>query len=416
MYKRANGLICNGRGRDRGSVAATVAVLLIILLGFAALGTEVVYAMFKQRQMQAVADSAALAGATAIMTGRPADPAFEARAVATTMGFTQGAAGATVTVQRPPMSGPYAGSMLAIEVIISQPQPSILSSLFRSGPWDVGARAVASAGNQGVYCVLALDPSAPAALAISENASLTSGTCGAASNSNSASSIKVDNNGSINGPVSTVGNWALGVNGSLNNPQLSNYAPPVPDPYAGVRTGTVPPCTGQSGTAVGNSIVNLMPGHFCEGWDFENNVTLNLAPGTYYIDSELTIGNNGILQGTAGVTLVINGDYAINLGQNSNIDLVAPSTGAFAGMAMVDLSTASGVTQVFSNNVVFSVTGAIYLRNQTARFENNGMTATGGCTQIIARIIQIQNSAELDNNCQGVGTQPIGTSPSHLVE
>jgi hypothetical protein len=41
--------------------------------------------------------------------------------------------------------------------------------------------------------------------------------------------------------------------------------------------------------------VNLTSGHFCNGWNDANNVTINLAPGTYDVDQKLDGSNNIIL-------------------------------------------------------------------------------------------------------------------------
>ena len=138
-----NHLVVAGRNiwsAQRGGVAIFFAVVLSALIGFAALGTEVGFAMFKQRQMQSAANAAAVSGATAVMTGSPASAVLEARAVAAAGGFTDAAAGATVTVNRPPLSGSFAANAEAIEVIVRQPQTLPLSGLFHVGTWYVGAR------------------------------------------------------------------------------------------------------------------------------------------------------------------------------------------------------------------------------------------------------------------------------------
>ncbi len=92
--------------------------MFIVLLGFTALATEVGFVLFKQRQMQSAASSAALGGAIALMTGHPAVYSVEAKAIATQAGFTDGAAGATVTVNNPPKAGNALGVTGAVEVII----------------------------------------------------------------------------------------------------------------------------------------------------------------------------------------------------------------------------------------------------------------------------------------------------------
>src|ERR1022692_2652315 len=86
------------RCANHGSVAVFVGLILPALIGFAALGSEVTYAMFKQAQFQTIASAGAFAGATALMTGHPADLTVEVRAVIASAGFTAGRAGATVNI------------------------------------------------------------------------------------------------------------------------------------------------------------------------------------------------------------------------------------------------------------------------------------------------------------------------------
>jgi len=394
-----------------------IGLILLVVIGMSALGVEISYALYKHRQQQSAADSSALAGATALAIGHPTDPATEARAVAGSAGYVDGTAGVTVTVNHPPASGSYAGNQIAVEVIISQPQTLSMMGLFRTAAVSITARAVAIERNSGLYCVLALDTSAAQSILLNNNAVVSNPNCGVASNSSSATALTLDNNAQVNGPVSVRGNWSLGNNAELNGHPLISNGPTISDPYANVQLQSVPACTSQSGTAGNNATVSLNPGHFCSGWSFSNNVTLNLSPGTYYIDQQLTFGNNTTMNGTGGVTLVINGNYAISIGNNAEISLTAPTSGPYAGLAFFGLPTASPtVTQTFSNNTELNIKGAVYFPNQIIQFDNNGTTAPSGCTQVIARIVRFSNNVQLDNSCNGTGTKPIANPPSQLVE
>ena len=152
------------RGNERGSVAVHLAIVMVALVGFAALAIEGGYLLLKHRQMQSAADGAAMSGATALGFGFPADFRMEAKAVAAASGFTDGVAGTTVTVNSPPLTGPAAGNAFAVEVIVRQPQTLSLVRVYRSGVFDVGARSVAVAQPSYMYCMLSLDPSASAAI------------------------------------------------------------------------------------------------------------------------------------------------------------------------------------------------------------------------------------------------------------
>jgi len=403
--------------RRRGSVAIQIGLMMIVVLGMAGLGTEITFLMFKHRQMQSAADSAALGGATALGTGFPADFVLQARAIAASGGFVHGVDAVTVAVNHPPTIGALAGDPNAVEVVVAQPQTLGMVSLFRSGLFDVGARAVAILGNTSLYCILALDPTASAAVRIENNAIVTNSSCGVAVNSSSDSALVLRNNAAINGPVSVHGDWSLSNNAQLNGSPLVNHGPVIADPYASVALQPIPSCTAQPDSGGNNATINLNPGHFCNGWNFSNNVTVNLSPGAYYIDDRLRLRNNAVLNATGGVTLIVNGDYAVDFSNNVTLNITAPSTGPYAGLAFFGLRDAApGATQSFQNNAVLNIKGVVYFPNQIIEFENNGTTTPGGCTQVIGRIVHISNNVELDRSCAGTGVKPIGSSPSRLAE
>ncbi len=402
---------------DRASVAVHMALMLVAIIGMVALGTEMVFLLYKHRQMQSVADAAATGAVTAMVNGTPSDFRTEALAIAANAGFTDGADGVSVAINNPPTIGAYTGDNSAVEVIVSQPQSLGLVNLFRSGIFDVGARAVAAAENSADYCILSLDSSAPGAVTVKNNGVIANPVCGVAVNSSSATSIQLSNNAAINGPVNTHGGISLSNNAELNGTPINQNASVTPDPYSDRTIQTPPACTGQSGSGGNNATIDLTAGHFCSGWNFQNNVTLNLAPGAYYIDTKLNIGNNAIINGTGGVTLIINGNYAINVTNNVRLTLTAPTTGPYAGLAIFSSPTAtSSVTQTFSNNAVIKIVGAIYMPNQTVDYQNNSGTNATKCTQIVARIVYISNNVTLNKDCAYTGTSPIGSSAAKLVQ
>ena len=77
----------------RGSVAIMMGALLAVLMGMVALGTEITFVLYKQRQMQSAADTAALSAATALSKGYPADFTVEGRAISAASGFVDGVDG-----------------------------------------------------------------------------------------------------------------------------------------------------------------------------------------------------------------------------------------------------------------------------------------------------------------------------------
>jgi hypothetical protein len=401
----------------RGSVAVQIGLMAVALIGMAALGTEIVFLLYKHRQMQMAADAAAISATTALAKNFPADLNVEARAVAAEAGFVHGVDGVSVTLNHPPLSGSSAGNANAVEVTVAQPQNLYMVRLFRSGVFNVGARAVAFVPQAYQYCMLALDPIASGALNILNNGVVANPLCGVAVNSSSNSALTLSNNAAVNGPVSVHGNWSLANNAHLNGSPLINHAPVIDDPYAGIALQAIPACTGQPASGGNNATINLTPGHFCSGWNYANNVTVNLAPGAYYIDTKLSVRNNAVVNGMGGVTIILNGNYAIDFANNVRVNITAPSTGPYAGLAFFGpRNGTTGVTQTFSNNTILNIKGVIYFPSQTVEIDNNGSTTSGGCTQVVAQLIRVQNNVQLDNNCVGTGVLPIGSGSAYLVE
>ncbi len=391
--------------------------MLPVLTGFAALGTETGLWFYTHQTMQSAADGAAYSAAVARNQGNTTTFQSEAQAVATRYGFVNGNNGTLVAVNRPPLSGPNAGNANAVEVLIQQSQQRLLSAVLTNAPLTIGARAVASTTPGGTACIIGLDPSAANTVQMLNNATLPDPVCGVASNSSSASGLSLSNNAALSGPALSHGGIALSVNAQLlGNPNLSNAAP-LPDPYAGRDAGTPPVCTTQNGTGSNNSSRTLRPdttvggvgvARFCSGLNFTNNFQATFEPGVYFIDSQLVFGNNAVIRGT-NVTLVVNGNYAINIGNNASLDLSAPVSGPTAGLVFFGGRTATPtVTQTFANNTVFNLTGAIYFPNQIINFNNNATTAvSGGCTQVIGRMVRISNNVHIRANCAGTGTESV---------
>jgi hypothetical protein len=399
----------------KGGVAVQIGVGLGALIGMLGLGTESTFLIYKHRQMQSVSDSAAISAAMAVSQAWPRDPVSEARAVAARLGYVHGADQVTITVNAPPATGLYAGNGGAVEVIVSQPQDLAMMGLFGPDSANVGTRSVALRESTGRFCILALDQTVSQAMYVSNNAVLADTECGVAVNSSSETALVMNNNAIINGPVHTRGAWQLANNAELNGKPLTQHGTLIDDPYADIQLQSPPPCTGQSGSGSNNITRNLTPGHFCSGWDFKNNVTLNLAAGSYYIDSQLSIKNNVIINGT-GVTLIINGNYAMDIDNNGALNVSAPTSGDYAGLVFFGKRDGtSTVLQKFSNNTVMNIQGAVYFPNQILEFDNNGVTTAQGCTHVIGRMVRMMNNVELKNNCEDTGVKPI-SPPAQLVE
>ena len=412
------------RRDHEGTIAVMTALSLTALVGFTGLGIEATQWYNEKRSIQAASDDAALSAAVAYSQGATSTYNTEGKSVAGSDGFVDGTGNVSVTVNRPPASGPYASNASAIQVIIVAPATPVLSRMF-IGDFNISASAVAIPYSPSANgCVLALNGAAAGAGTLSGTTHITLSNCSFDVNSTSGSALVMNGNSSLTasdvvlgGGDSLSNNSTLTVTGSIKMNQ-----PPVTDPYAKrVIPTPATPCVN-----LGNHIntnLTLNPGTYC-GINLNAGNTLTLNPGIYIIDQgDFNISGGATVNGT-NVTIILTtsgtdyskvGNIVINGG--AIINMTAPTDPAIVSHGMVfwqDGRKPDNSKDNFNGGSTMNITGAIYTPSQTVSF--NGGNATGGsaCTQIVASIILFSGDSVFNNNCTGVGTDNIAP-PSQLA-
>ena len=409
-------------GNKDGATATVVGLVLTGFVGFLGLGSEAGMWYYTHRTMQSAADSGALSAAAALVAGGTGNYTTEAKATTAQYGFADGTAKVAVAVNKPPKSGHYTTNANAVEVVISQPQTGLFSSLFMAKGPTISARAVALQGNPGTGCVLALDTKASAATFGNGTTNVDLVACSLYVNSNSNSALDIVGGATITAySASIVGNLAEGGGATITTTNgLTTGATPITDPYATVP---VPPPNGCDHTnfSAKKSGSAMSPGTYCGGITLNANTVATMAPGTYIVDGgSVSIAGGATLSGS-GVTIVLTNSSGSNpatmsINGGANVSLSAPTTGSLAGMAiMQDQNGTQGVNNSLAGGATQSIQGVIYFPKETVKFA--GGTQTGnGCTQIVSDEIDFLGNANLESNCTGKGTKTIGSSTSKLVE
>lgn len=410
---------------ERGSVAIQIGIMLIVIIGFVALASEVGLLLLKHREMQSAADSAALSGAIAKTRGTPNDYTVEAKAVASAGGFTNGVSGTIITVNSPPLEGSYAGLSNAVEVAISQPQAVYLLKLFGHDSVSVGTRSVALIGS-GSACALQLIPNASVGVSVTNGAVVNLVQCGLGVNATGTTALLMSGAGVIDSQsVSVVGQASI-TNGASVNPSsaLKTLQPAMADPYANVALPSFSGCSLGSGKNYKHSnsgLQTINPGVWCNGVSFTNDAQIKLNPGVYIVDRGTFDVGGGITMNGTGVTIVLTSSTGSNyakvvIGNGADVTLSAPTSGATAGLVFYgDRRAPASNSNDLEGGAQINITGAIYFPSQLVIF-SNGISNPTGCTQLIAGRIQFKGGARFQNNCTGTGTSPIGGGASKLVE
>lgn len=412
----------NGKGLLRqfaadqsGSNVIIFALIMPVLVGAAALGTEVGWWSYKHKNMQSAADSGAVSAATAGI-----NLTTEANAVTATYGYANGLNNVTVTVNQPPTTGNYTSNPQAVEVIVGQPQSRLLSALFGTGSVPIAARAVA-APNAGTGCVLALNSTASPAVTVSGSNQLNLINCNLYSDSSASPSLNVSGSATVSAnQVGVVGDISGASNITAPN-GIRTGMRPVADPYASVSPPPEPSCSNAKITVNSNGkTTSLSPGCYTGGITVNAGATLNLSPGIYYLDgANLSVAGNATITGT-GVTLVFTGSGSswgtASIGSNANINLTAPSSGSTQGIVIYgDRKMPAGTAFNLTGGGTQNFGGAIYLPKANLSFSGGNGTTTS-CTKIVADTITFTGSSNLQVNCAALGTAAIGSTTAQLVE
>jgi Flp pilus assembly protein TadG len=429
-FKRALAAFAHDRA---GAATLTLALTFTLLVGFAALGTEVAEWYSIRRTMQGAVDSAAFSAALSKWNGGSTTVyTSEATSVAAGYGFVDGSNNTVVTVNSPPASGPRTSDSNAVEVIVSRPQPLQLARAFLSGPPTLTARAVATLNPFGSACVMALDRSDITDVFDNGNTILNLNSCNLYVNSPSQSALQLKGQATINAEAAFIsGNYTTSGQAALvTTAGTFTGAAPANDPYSEVP---IPSYSTNCDSGHTNYSINgsdksatLSPGVFCGGLSVSGGASVTLSPGTYIMNGgSFSISGNSTINGTGGVTIILTGsgsDYATaSIAGGSTVNITAPTSGPLAGLAFFQDRNApqpnnGNAPNSFTGGTNQNITGAIYFPNQGMTF--NGGTTTGGaiCTQLVGLTITFNGNAAFNNNCKGVGVRSIGTSFIALVE
>ncbi len=402
-------LLCD----HRGSVAILAAVGMTAMLGFLSLGTEMGLWYASKRSLQTMADAAALGGAFELGAGSNSAAISAAATLDAKRNGLQTAANTTLTVHAPPVTGKYIGDPRSVEVVVSRPQTLLFSSLFLKST-TISARAVAKVPTSGDPCVLALNNVSSDTAYFTGSTTITLKKCGITANSTSPQAVAVSGNATVNTAfIRSSGGYDVSGSGELETDSISTNAAPTDDPFASLSA----PAPGTCRTQPKGTDFTLSEGTYCGGLDLKGNVKFN--PGVYVIKGDtLKINSQATVSGT-GVTIILTGNsstgYAkVDINGGGTINLSAPTSGAWAGVAFYGDRHAPNQVNKFNGNSVTNITGAIYMPSEELDFAGGNASANSGCTRLIADSVKFIGNSSIGNTCDGSGV-PSGTAAKPIL-
>jgi Flp pilus assembly protein TadG len=379
-------------------VTALVAVCLIIILGFVAIVVDGGLLFDQHQRVQAAADAAALAAADDLFKmwpqGQGADPFGTAKAAAIAVAKANGYTDVTVNI--PPLSGPFTGMAGYAEVYVNYQQKRYFSRIFGSTDVSVKCRAV----SQGMWSapkvgILVLDPTASGSVSMVGGSSITVTGASFIIDSNSPTAGLGNGNASVTASEIDI-TGVPGYSGGTWSGTIYSGVLPTPDPLAYLPEPDPTSMTIQSTHGIhasGNQTLNLSPGVYQGGITVTGGATLNMAPGIYYMDGGgFSFTGLGNLNAT-GVMIVnaprVQNDI-ININGNGAVNLSPMTTGIYAGISLWQTRTSTNTIQVTGNGGQ-SITGTFYTAHGTLAVGGNGTNNVLG-SQYISDMLSVNGN------------------------
>jgi hypothetical protein len=274
---------------------------------------------------------------------------------------------------------------------------------FTGSSMPVQVESTAALVFSGQHCVISLENTAVTGIHFSGSATVNLG-CGVSSNSPSSQAVVADGASRVTAsPVAAVGDVPASAS-YVGNTQFFSRSMKVDDPFAALGDPELPAtCQAELGVQP-NQTRSISPGCY-RGMDIKG--TLNLAPGTYFIDGGiLKFGAQAVVNGT-GVTFVLTSSNAtsnpasiatVDMHGGAVLNLTAPASGTYKGLLMyMDRRAALNTVQINGNSATV-LEGAFYLPSQHVTFNGNTGMQTR-CIQFVARRVTFSGNSDIQNVC-----------------
>lgn len=386
----------------RGNALIVVAATAPLLVAASAIGLDTIQLTLAKRQLQRSADSAAMAGAYALLQDQTTSAAENAVDRDLTLNNLLVLASPRV-VQNAPLAGPFAGNQRAVRVLLTAKRSVPFMSFFTGSSVDIQVEATAAAVPNGNYCVISLESTATTGITFAGSSDTNIG-CGVATNATGASAIQVNGNPRVTAsPVAARGTVPPASRFQGTTTVISN-APVQPDPFAHLTNPTLPSTCSAAAEVKPNETETLNPGCY-RGMDLKGTATLN--PGIYYIDGgELSFGSQADVTGN-GVVFVLTSSNAVSnpasiaslkMNGGASIKLTAPTSGIYSGLIFYQDRRAPNQSPHINGGSGSELDGAIYLPSQDVTFNGNaGMVVK--CLRLVTLRVTFSGNSSTTNTC-----------------
>ncbi len=386
---------------ENGNSLALFAMALPMVIGAVGLAVDTAHWIVLKRQLQAVADSAAMSGSLTAIKGGDIDYAVDDDASRNRGKIENMQTRATLSPENRP------GDPYAVAVKISAPAGLSFASLFMSKPLIVSASATATMIETQDFCAFALDGSDEPGISIDPNSKVESD-CGIATNSSAPDAVRGDASSQFAARKLFAVGGIVGT-GTGSGGRVKPYSLAQSDPGADVKLPDIPN-TGCPNMTVnpGSNEVQLQPGCF-------GNLALNgkvrLNPGNYVLNRGNVVFGPKAEVTCDGCTIFLTSQDAdasptsigrATLDPAANVQMSAPSDGPYSGLLMVQDRRAApevkGEENIIAGNANSKLDGILYFPSQTLRLDGSA-SPDMKCARLIGRKLILQGHILITQGC-----------------
>lgn len=396
-----------------GNVILTFGLVGPVLVLAAGIAIDFSDGAREKSKLQAAADAAALTGAR-VLSVNYSKPAALAEAAATQAAeqfvVANATAGAAPSIKA---SAPDK----TVDVKLTVAKRMAFGGVIGQSVLNIDASATGTYQASFKPCMLALGSDEPIGIELVGAAKINAHKCAVESNAKSGRSIVTQGAAKITaGKVCAAGDASR-----AKTTPPAEKCDKVEDPLAGNMakakiTGSTGSTSGSAKSVVSSAYTGpclerdksigassketqkLSPGVYCGGLSIQS-ADVELAPGLYQIqDGPLSLQANANLSGQ-NVTILLSGTGAVlDLQGSPKLILTAPTTGPYAGMAIVSDTPAIPIlTSKMQGSPDIKVTGTIYLPNQRLEMQGSAtIDIVGLGDTLIALSFKLQGSPDIN--------------------
>lgn len=270
-------------------------------------------------------------------------------------------------------------------------------SFLRSFPdWKVSRSASVRVMPGQPACMMALNPSASAAIRLQGNTQVSLNGCVVAANSKATDSISRGGSATLKAECALTAGKTSGLSGSfaklacgaplegqaVSHDPLRNVTPPTDG------------CSSKKPVPKGNP-KTFTPGVYCNE-NLDGNITL--TPGVYVLRNIQIKLTGGILVGH-GVTIFLLDGSSLTMNGNHTIDLSPPTSGPYAGITIFQGRDNAQELKI-NGSSTSKISGFVYAPNAHIFFAGNSSSGSSDCVRLVGDTIEMTGTSTIQTDCK----------------